>query len=115
MEDIIYKELLNIADKKGIEIIDNILSVGSLEGLYMQYEDIEVISLNINLKNNQKRKNFILAHELGHHSLHKGKIDPRHIYNKGTAEHEKIEEEANNYANDLIEELTQRVGKQAIV
>lgn len=45
MQDLIYKELLTIAGNKGIEIIDNLLKSKTINGLYGQYGEIEVISL----------------------------------------------------------------------
>lgn len=71
MENIIYKELLNIADDRGIIVFDDMLETKDIEGFYINNGSLEFISLNVNLKDNPKRRNFVLAHELGHLELHK--------------------------------------------
>lgn len=104
LNSMIYKELLKIADNENIEIVERNFE-GNINGLYGQNGDIKVIALDTKLKDDPKKRNFILAHEIGHSILHSKNINPGHIYNKGIDEHEKIEDEANDYANNLIDDI----------
>lgn len=112
MEDLIYKELLRIAANENIEVIDYMLTAPSLKGLYIQNGDIQVISLNVNLANDPVLRNFILAHELGHAALHKGKIDQELYFNSKEKNYKNIiEKQADNYAYKLLDEI--RKNKQS--
>lgn len=106
MDNEIYKELLNIADDMGIIILDDMLTIKGMEGFYVDNGSMEFITLNVSLKDYPKRRNFVLAHELGHKILH-GNMEEE-------IELKEVEEEANNYASNLINEIAQRVGRQAI-
>ncbi len=102
MQETIYKELLEIADKRGILVIDDMLKSIKLKGLYIQNGELESISLNPSLKDDLEYRNFVLAHELGHQELHKGKIDQSLYFNGDISYRDKLEDEADNYAYTLI-------------
>lgn len=106
MQEAIYKELLEIADRKGIVIIDDMLKSPKLKGLYIQNGELEFISLNPSLKDDLEYRNFVLAHELGHQELHKGKINQSLYFNNEDINYRnKLEDEADNYADTLINKI----------
>lgn len=109
MQDLIYKELLNIADNRNIEIIERDFK-SSIKGLYGQDKDIKVIALDKKLADDPIERNFILAHELGHEKLHQGKIsEALYFNNEDTSYKDKLEDEANNYAYTLIKHIKQGI------
>ena len=109
MQEIIYKELLEIADKKGIEVIEVTFKSITMKGLYIQNEEIKVIFLNKVLED-LSEKNFVLSHEIGHHDLHQGKINEALYFNDSDYRN-KLEDEANNYANILIDKIKGEIGR----
>lgn len=108
MENKIYEELLKIVAENNIEMVNNVISQRGLNGLYMNYGGRDFIALNKNL--NAKKRNFILAHELGHFKLHREQID-NILYFNDRGYKEKKEKEANQYAMELINYLTLLIRK----
>lgn len=107
MESLIYQELLNIADARGVEIIEYDFK-STIKGLYIQTEGVELISLSPSLKDDLEYRNFVLAHELGHQELHKGKIN-QSLYFNNKDYLDELEEEANSYANKLIQDIRKKI------
>lgn len=105
MQETIYKELLEIADRKGIVIIEYDFK-STIKGLYVQNGELEFISLNPSLKDDLEYRNFVLAHELGHQELHKGKINQSLYFNNEDINYRnKLEDEADKYADTLINRI----------
>lgn len=105
MQEIIYRILIDRANNKGIEVVDRYFN-SSIKGLYGQDGDIKVIALKVGLA--PVERNFVLAHELGHHELHQGKIN-NDLYFNDSDYLNKLEDEANNYADTLIKEIKQAI------
>lgn len=98
MEDMVYKELLKIADEVGIIVLEDMLKFKDIEGLYINNGSVDFISLNVSLKDTPGRRNFVLAHELGHFIMHKDQVQEQGYK-------EDLEQEANDYASNLIEKI----------
>ena len=103
MEHTIYKELLNLAEQRNITIFDDLLGGENLNGLYTDYQGTEFIALNKRLVHDPIKRNFVLAHELGHSELHRGKGDMIQQHSK------EIESQADMYADNLITVLTEQI------
>lgn len=105
----IYDSLQNIAKRRGIEVHEQLMPgaiEGLLHGLYIEQDDQCVIIIDKALPDEDKA--FVLAHELGHHQLHRGK---GYIFHK-TGDNDIYEAEADRFAERLIGYLkTKRKGR----
>lgn len=108
MENRIYEQLLQIAEDKNIEVVDDYIFNSSINGMYGQIEDTQVIALDRNLVDNPEKRNYILAHELGHAALHKGKINDT-LYFNNKDYRDIFEDEADNYAYTLIDTIKNKI------
>lgn len=108
MDNLIYNELLNIAVDEGIEIVHKTFRSVGMSGLYVQNGDIKVIFLDEKLSKDIKKKNFVIAHEIGHHKLHQGQINEK-LYFNDVDYRDKFELEADNYAGELINKITAKL------
>lgn len=95
----VYLKLLDIAVNEGIEIIDNKLDIENVNGLFIEDTKGCIVALNVNLADDPGKRNFVLAHELGHYFLHRKIGD---LINK---ESSLYEEQADNYAYNLIKDI----------
>lgn len=102
---------LEIAEKNNIKVYETSLDPQNSEifsGSIMKNNDNNQIEICINKDDPRKRKNFSVAHELGHFFLHFEDINQgivsyrRAYYNKYSEEELKKEEEANNFAAEIL-------------
>lgn len=103
----IFRCLLRIAEQRGIEVFFDAPLPQRTSGLWWDDGNNEYIGLNSSLRHNPAKMNFVLAHELGHSILHKGKLDnARYHENSWKNDYSKaIEAEANSFAEKLISRL----------
>ncbi len=97
--------VLEIADMIGIDVYED-----DLEGKSGVLNFSEP-SITVNRSDSENKKRFTTAHELGHFMLHKGKASDkmkkgeqlfRGLIHYATAEEQKMEEEANYFAANLL-------------
>ena len=80
MSDEVISILLETAKKLGIKVIETQLSDHSKSavcGIYTRYEKQDLIFIEQN--DSLDEKMFTLAHELGHHILHRHELNNRHF------------------------------------
>ncbi len=77
IEERLFSILLNIAKIKEIKVIYEELPENQkkFNGFWSVKNDIDTIILGKHLLGNPEKKNFVLAHELGHAILHKNNFD----------------------------------------
>lgn len=103
----IFRCLLRIAEQRGIEVILDAPLPKLVSGLWWDDGNNEYIGLSSSLRQDPAKMNFVLAHELGHSILHKGRLDSaRYQENCWNNDYRKtIEAEANSFAEKLIQAI----------
>ncbi|CEG25965.1 ImmA/IrrE family metallo-endopeptidase [Bacillus sp. B-jedd] len=86
-----------IAEARSIEVL--YLDLGKILGFYRSYKRVQIIHLNCNL--DEKVRNFVCAHELGHAILHPG-ANTSFLKNNTYYSIDKFEREANKFAVELL-------------
>ena len=104
-EDVFPIDCKAIAEGLGVKVQGGDLD-GEFEGGLFIEEDLTAIIYNDNIEEDG-RKNFTIAHELGHFSLHKNRRELRCTFDdlnnfSGKTHPEGIEQEANSFAANLL-------------
>lgn len=105
----IFRILSRLARKRGIKVWLEDRMPDALNGLWMISKGKESIHLNTRKLLDLNKLNFVFAHELGHSTLHKGRIDNiRYLTSNANNDYKKaIEAEADLFAEALINRLTE--------
>ena len=103
----ILRCLLRMAEQRGIEVFFDAPLPKRTNGIWWNDGGNEYIGLSSSLRHDPAKMNFVLAHELGHSVLHKGRLDSaRYQDNCWNNDYRKaIEAEANSFAEKLISKL----------
>lgn len=104
-ENTIWNKMLRLAFKRNIQVDLVDLSNADTKGFWISCFQGEAIVIDITLDN--KERDFVMAHELGHSVLHRGKGS---FFNNSDEENEQIENEADRFAERLLKWL-ERGGK----
>lgn len=109
-DDLIYQVLLKIVEERDIYLEVSEKFPKELNGLWLTGVKFgEIILLSSSLKG--KRRNFTLAHELGHSALHKGTAF--NVIANGGKSDPKMEAEADEYAKQLIRDIENKLYREA--
>ncbi len=103
-DDHVWKHLVNLARKRKVNLYEADFADG-IEGLFMSKGKADFIFINDNLS--ESKRNFVLAHELGHMMLHKNRCDTT-MYFSDQRIRNSIEKEADRFAGKLINLLNRR-------
>ncbi|MBS4534971.1 ImmA/IrrE family metallo-endopeptidase [Clostridium sp. D2Q-14] len=105
----IFRILLKIARKRDI-IVKYINLPDCVDGLWLKRKELEFIMLDLDKLTDLEKRNFVFAHELGHSTLHKDKVSNVMYWKNNSNNNYKksLEDEANNFAKNLIGELTSK-------
>jgi len=101
----VWKRLIKLARKRKVSIYKTDF-ITNANGLYMNVDGEDYIYLSNKLT--KPKRNIVLAHELGHMMLHKNSVDPILYFNDNNI-HDRIESEANRFAEKLIAFLERRM------
>ncbi|WP_418790282.1 ImmA/IrrE family metallo-endopeptidase [Phosphitispora sp. TUW77] len=108
IENLIYQELLEIANQRGI-FLDFVDLPNKIDGFWFYIKNkTDAIAINRVLAGN--KRNFTLAHELGHSALHKN--SNYNVLTNGGKLDEKMEAEADEYARILITKIKKNLRKE---
>lgn len=86
-----------IAERMGICVTED--NLGDIQGYYILYSGVKCICLNSCIKGN-KRRNIIMAHELGHSVMHEQ--EQFMFYQSTLYSVDKTEVQANRFAAELL-------------
>lgn len=97
--------IVEIAETHGLRVME--VDLGEYSSKIAGFTDLPDDTIYVNKNDNEKRQAFTIAHELGHHILHKKNVDNNKysvLYRKplGKMDPNPIEREANRFAAEIL-------------